>query len=485
MVVVSNTINFFGGETFPLEMHKVRIVQKLSLVPVEERLQAIREAGFNTFLLKNNSIFLDMLTDSGVNAMSDRQLAAMMMADDSYAGSMSFERLKTVALDIFGKEFMLPVHQGRAAENVIAHTFVKEGNVVPMNYHFTTTKAHIGLRGGSVVELFCRDAMDFSSDNPFKGNMDVETLRKTLESERSNIPFVRMEAGTNLIGGQPWSLANLQEVGALCREHKIPLILDASLLADNLYFIKVREKSQQGRSIREITKSISDECDIIYFSARKLGCARGGMILTGNREMHESMMALIPLFEGFLTYGGISIREIEAMAVGLEETMDFDMIRHGPEFIKFMADELVKRGVPVVTPAGGLGCHLNAREFLSHVPQEQYTAGALASAAFIAGGIRGMERGTMSEERNPDGSEHLAEVELLRLALPRRVFTMSQIKYAVDRIHWLFENRTLVGGLAWDFEPKILRFFSGKMKATSDWPEKLAAKFRSDLGDSL
>jgi tryptophanase len=482
---MSDNVVFFKGDNFPLEMHKVRIVQKLSLIPVEERLKAMREAGFNTFLLKNKSVFLDMLTDSGVNAMSDRQLAAMMTADDSYAGSMSFERLKSTAADIFGKEYVLPVHQGRAAENILAEAFVKQGNIIPMNYHFTTTKAHIGLRGGIVEELYTDAAFQLQSGEPFKGNMDINRLKKLLEREKGNIPFIRIEAGTNLIGGQPWSLANLRGVGEICRAAGIPLVLDASLLADNLYFIKNREETEKGKSIREITKNISQECDIIYFSARKLGCARGGLILTNDPKANEAMMALVPLYEGFLTYGGMSVREIEAIAVGLEETMDFDMIRHGPEFIKFMVDELLKRNVPVVTPAGGLGCHLDAKKFLSHIPPEEFIAGALGAAVFIAGGIRGMERGTLSEERNADGSEHLCEVEMLRLALPRRVFTMSQIKYAVDRLQWLYENRGIVGGLKWVHEPKVLRFFSGRLDAVSNWPEKLAEKFRTDFGDSL
>jgi tryptophanase len=482
---MSNNVAFFKGESFPLEMHKVRIVQKLTLIPVEERLAAARGAGFNTFLLKNNAVFLDMLTDSGVNAMSDRQLAAMMTADDSYAGSMSFERLKKTAVDIFGKEYVLPVHQGRAAENILSEAFVKPGNIVPMNYHFTTTKAHIGLRGGSVIELYTDAAMVLQSKEQFKGNMDTERLKKLLEKEKGNIPFVRVEAGTNLIGGQPWSLANVREVGKICRAAGVPLVLDASLLADNLYFIKTREEAEKNKSIREITKSISEEFDIIYFSARKLGCARGGLILTGDPKANEAMMGLVPLYEGFLTYGGMSVREIEAIAVGLEETMDFDMIRHGPEFINFMAGELVKRDVPVVTPAGGLGCHLDAKRFLPHVPAEEFIAGALGAAVFIAGGIRGMERGTLSEERNADGSEHLCEVEMLRLALPRRVFTMSQVKYAIDRIQWLYENRNIVGGLKWVHEPKVLRFFSGRLDAVSDWPERLAKKFRADFGDSL
>lgn len=469
----------------PLEMHKVRIVQKLNLPPVEERLSAIREAGSNTFLLTNNKVFLDMLTDSGVNAMSDRQLGAMMTADDSYAGSMSFERLKGVIVDIFGKELMLPVHQGRAAENVLMRTLVRQSDIVPMNYHFTTTRAHIELNGGQVLELFTPEALNFRSAEPFKGNMDTDRLRAVLAEQGERVPFVRMEAGTNLIGGQPWSLANFEEVADICKAHGTPLVLDASLLADNLYFIKVRETAQRGSSIRAITRRIAELSDIIYFSGRKLGCARGGMIITNDRRAYNGMRPLITLFEGFLTYGGMSVREIEAMAVGLEETMDFDMVRQGPEFIQFMADELIRHGIPVVTPAGGLGCHLNAREFLPHLSPFDYPSGALAAALYIAGGIRGMERGTLSEERNPDGSEHPADAELLRLAMPRRVFTASQIKYAVDRIAWLFENRDLVGGLEWVEEPKNLRFFTGRLRAKGGWQQELCAAFRRDFGDSL
>ncbi|MDL2313683.1 tryptophanase [Desulfovibrio sp. OttesenSCG-928-C14] len=482
---MSAEIRFFSGESFPLEMHKVRIVQKLELPQVEARLQAVRRAGFNTFLLKNSEFFLDMLTDSGVNAMSDRQLAAMMLADDSYAGSASFERLSETARKIFGKEFILPAHQGRGAENIICQAFVKQGNVVPMNYHFTTTKAHIMFRGGTVLECFGPEALNIASSHPFKGNMDIAALREALQVHQGNIPFVRMEAGTNLIGGQPWSVENLRQVAETCREFGLPLLLDASLLADNLYFIKTREQACLAKSIAEITREIADLADIIYFSARKLGCAKGGLILTNNQSFHDRMAEFVPLFEGFLTYGGMSVREMEALTVGLEETMEFDMIRHGPEFIAFMGAELKAKKIPVVTPSGGLGCHIDAGAFLDHLPQELYPSGALASALVIAGGIRGMERGTMSEVRNADGSEKLSDMELLRLAVPRRVFTLSQVRYVVDRLHWLHENRRLVGGLKWSFEPKILRFFSGKLDAVNDWPEQLARKFRQDFGDSL
>ncbi|MFB0921495.1 MAG: beta-eliminating lyase-related protein, partial [Oscillospiraceae bacterium] len=238
-------------------------------------------------------------------------------------------------------------------------------------------------------------------------------------------------------------------------------------------------------SIREIARRMADMSDIIYFSARKLGSARGGGIIFNSDEVKDELQELVPMFEGFLTYGGMSVREMEAIAVGLEETMDIDMISQGPIFIEFMVNELKKHGVPVITPAGGLGCHLNAKEFLPHIPQSEYTAGALAAAMFIAGGVRGMERGTMSEQREADGSERFAEMELLRLAMPRRVFTLSQVKYAIDRIVWLHENRELVGGLKFVEEPKTLRFFFGRLAPVSDWQERLAAKFRVDLGDSL
>ncbi len=479
-------VKFYSGEFIPLEMHKVRIVQKLNLIPIEQRLQAVTEAGNNTFLLKNRDVFLDMLTDSGVNAMSDKQLSAMMVADDSYAGSETFYRLEEKLKEIFGTRYFLPAHQGRACENIISQVLVKPGSVVPMNFHFTTTKAHIVLNGGTVVEIYKEEAMQVASDEPFKGDIDIKKFKALIKKHGAeNIPFLRMEAGTNLIGGQPFSLANLREARKICDMHGILLVLDASLLADNLYFIKTREKCGQKMSLREITRAMADLSDIVYFSARKLGCARGGGICTSNEEIYTKIRELIPLYEGFLTYGGMSVREIEAITVGLDETMDMDMVSQGPQFIQYMVEELVKKGIPVVTPPGGLGCHLDARAFLPHIPQEQYPAGSLASALYLISGIRGMERGTMSEQREEDGSERFSEMELLRLAMPRRVFTLSQVKYAVDRIAWLYDNRNLIGGLIFTEEPKILRFFFGRLTPVSDWQQKLAAKFKADMGDSL
>ena len=357
-------IKLYQGENIPLEMHKVRIVQKLNLIPVEERLKAITEAGNNTFLLRNKDVFMDMLTDSGVNAMSDRQLAAMMVADDSYAGSETYFRLEEKLKEIFGTEYFLPAHQGRACENIISKVFVKEDSVIPMNYHFTTTKSHITINGGRVEEVYIDEALSITSDHPFKGNMDIDKLIALIEKEGvEKVPFVRMEAGTNLIGGQPFSLENLRQVRKVCDDYGTMLVLDASLLADNLHFIKVREECCKNMSIKEITRAMVDLCDITYFSARKLGCARGGGIITNSAELADQMRELVPLYEGFLTYGGMSVREMEALTVGLDETMDEEMINQGPIFIEFMVEEL-KSVVFLWLLPGGLGCHIDAMEFV-------------------------------------------------------------------------------------------------------------------------
>lgn len=479
-------VKFYKGGDIPLELHKVRVVQKLHLVPVERRLDAMKEAGFNTFRLGTKDVYLDMLTDSGTNAMSDNQLAAMMHADDAYAGSQSFERLLQAVKDVLGKNYLLPVHQGRAAENVICHTFVKPGSIIPMNYHFTTVLAHITENGGKVVELLHDRAFELKSDYPFKGNMDIEKLEKCIQEHGvENIPFIRMEASTNLIGGQPFSLANLMDVRRIADKYGIMLVLDASLIGENAFLIKQREDAWKENSMGEILKMMTGLADLVYFSARKLSSSRGGGICTNQKALYSKMEAMIPLYEGFLTYGGISVREIESMAVGLYETLDETVISQSPTFIKYLVEELEKRGIPMVTPPGVLGAHVNAMEFCKHIPQEEYPAGALAAAFYICSGIRGMERGTMSSVRDENGKEILADVELLRLAVPRRVFTLSQVKYVIDRMEWLWDNRHLIGGLKFTYEPPVLRFFMGGLEPTSDWPSKLMDKFRKDFGDSL
>jgi len=481
-----NPIKFYKSEPLPLEFHKVRIVQKLNLVPLDRRLLAIKEAGFNTFKLSTLDVYLDMLTDSGTNAMSDNQLSAMMQADDAYAGSQSFEKLRKAILDVLGKKYVLPTHQGRGAENVICQTFIKPGNVIPMNYHFTTALAHITASGGKIEELLCDDALELQSDNPFKGNMDIEKLEQCiLRYGVENIPFIRMEASTNLIGGQPFSIRNMMDVRKIADKHGIMLVLDASLIGENAYLVKLREEEWKENPMEEIIKMMTSLADLVYFSARKLSSSRGGGICTNRKALYQKMEALIPLYEGFLTYGGMSIREIEAMAVGLYETLDETIICQSPDFIKFMVTGCMDRGIPMVTPPGVLGAHVDAMKFCSHIPQSQYPAGALTAAFYLCSGVRGMERGSVSSARDEQGNEVPADVELLRLALPRRVFTLSQVKYAMDRLEWLFDNRKLIGGLRFTYEPPVLRFFMGTLEPVEDWPARLVDKFRKVFGDSL
>ena len=482
----NNTIRFYKSNDIPVELHKVRVVQKLFLKPVEERKAAMETAGFNTFLLSTKDVFLDMLTDSGTNAMSDLQVSSMLHADDAYAGSQSFYRMESALRDVFGKHYVLPAHQGRAAENIVSRAFIKEGDVIPMNYHFTTTKEHMELNGGKVLEIFTDDALEIKSDKPFKGNIDINKLKAVFKKYgKERVAFVRMEASTNLIGGQPFSMQNMRDVREICDQNGVMMVLDASLIGENAWFIKQREKEFENTEIKDILREMCNYADLVYFSSRKVSSSRGGGILTNREDLYLKMRDLVVLYEGFLTYGGMSVREIEAMAVGITDTCDETVISQSPSFIAYAVNQLDEAGIPVITPPGALGCHIDAKSFLSHIPQQDYPAGALASALYIISGIRGMERGTISSVRDEKGNDLLADMELVRLAFPRRVFTLSQTMFVIDRVKWLFDNRELIGGLEWVEEPAVLRFFMGKLKAKTNWPEKLLAKFKQDFGDSL
>jgi tryptophanase len=482
----STTIKFYKEEQIPVELHKVRVVQKLFLRPIDDRAKAMEAAGFNTFLLDTSNVFLDMLTDSGTNAMSDNQVASMHQADDAYAGSQSFYRMEKAVRDVFGKHYVMPVHQGRAAENIISQVFIKKGDVIPMNYHFTTTKEHMMLNGGTVLEIYTDKALDIKSSEPFKGNIDIDKLKAVFaEYGAEHVAFVRMEASTNLIGGQPFSMQNMRDVKKICEENGTMMVLDASLIGENAYMIKKREPEFANANIKDILNEMCGYADLVYFSSRKVSSTRGGGICTNSNDLYLKMRDLLVLFEGFTTYGGMSTREIEALAVGMYETCDDTVISQSPSFIEYAVNSLDAAGIPVITPAGALGCHIDAMGFIPHVPQQQYPAGALAAALFIVSGIRGMERGTISSIRDENGDDILADVELLRLAFPRRVFTLSQTKFMIDRVKWLYDNRELVGGLEWVEEPPLLRFFMGRLKPVGNWVEKLVAKFKADFGDSL
>jgi tryptophanase len=443
----------------------------------------MEEAGYNTFLLRSRSIFIDMLTDSGTNAMSDNQLAAMMQSDDAYAGSESFYKLEESVREIFGYQYVMPTHQGRAAEHLLAKTFVKPGHIVPMNYHFTTTKAHFDLAGGKVLELYGPEALITESSYPFKGNMDLGRLQAAIEKAGpANVSFVRMEATTNLIGGQPFSLENLRAVKALIEPLGIFLVVDGSLISENAYFIRQREPGYENASIRDIIREIMSVADLCYLSGRKSCSVRGGMIATNRKDLFEAIRPWLPVYEGFYTYGGMSSKEIEAMAVGIREMTELEVAGASADAIKYFVCLLQTKGIPVVTPPGGLACHVDAMRFIDHVPQSEYPAGALGAAVFITSGIRGMERGSVSMDRDKEGNDVPADMELLRLAVPRRVYTMSHFQYAADRLKWLYDHRKMIGGLEFYEEPPVLRFFGGKMKPKGDWGATLAEAFEAHFG---
>jgi tryptophanase len=478
------SIKLSSGQEIPIEMHKARMVQKISLIPVEERLKAIGEGGYNTFLLKTKDIFLDMLTDSGVNAMSDNQFAAMIKTDDAYAGSMTFYEFASAVEDVLGYKHVMNTHQGRAAEHLLAKVFIKPGDVVPTNYHFTTTRAHIELAGGLVLEIYYDEALKTESSNPFKGNIDPQKLKNVIKKYgKDKVAFVRMEATTNLIGGQPFSMKNLKEMRQICNENGLLLVLDGSLICENAYMIRQREKGYESKTVAEIVKEMCSIPDVFYMSGRKNTSVRGGMIGTNNKELFDKIRPWLPVYEGFFTYGGMSMREIGAMAVGVREMVDPSVAGSSVEQIKYFVKRLTETGIPVVTPAGGLACHLDAVKFLPHIPQSQYPAGALSAALYIASGIRSMERGTISVDRDKEGKEIMADIELTRIALPRRVYTVSHIEYAIDRINWLYKHRNLIKGLKFVFEPPVLRFFDGRLEPIGNWGKDLCEAFQKELGN--
>jgi tryptophanase len=352
-----------------------------------------------------------------------------------------------------------------------------------MNYHFTTTKAHFDLAGGKVLELYTDEALKTTSSFPFKGNMDLGRLKAAIDTAGpANVSFVRMEATTNLIGGQPFSLENLRQVKALIEPLGIFLVVDGSLISENAYFIRQREPGYENTSIRDIIREIMSIADLCYLSGRKSCSVRGGMIATNRKDLYEAIRPWLPVYEGFFTYGGMSSKEIEAMAVGIREMTQLEVAGSSADAIKYFVALLEEKGVPVVTPAGGLACHVDAMRFIPHVPQSEYPAGALAAAVFLTSGIRGMERGSVSMDRDKDGNDVPSDMELVRLAVPRRVFTISHFLYAADRLKWLYDHRALVGGLEFREEPPVLRFFAGKLAPKLNWGARLAAEFEKDFG---
>ncbi len=448
------------------EPFKIKVVEPVKLTTGEQRRRAIAEAGYNTFLLRSEDVYIDLLTDSGTSAMSDWQWAGMMLGDEAYAGSRNFYHLEEMVRKYYGYRYIVPTHQGRGAEHILSRVLIRPGHLIPGNMYFTTTRLHQELAGGRFVDVILPEAHDPACEHPFKGNVDLEKLEALILRHPGQIPYVSVAATVNMAGGQPISLANLRAVRELTARHNIRLILDATRVAENAYFIQQREPDQAGRAIAAIVRDLCALSDGCTMSAKKDALVNiGGFLAVNERQVYEEASNLVVVYEGLHTYGGMAGRDMEAVARGIEESLDDDHIRARVGQVLYLGEKLREWEIPIVAPIGGHGVFLDARRFLPDIPQEHYPAQALAAAIYADSGVRTMERGTVSAGRNQDtGEENQPALELVRLAIPRRVYTQAHMDVVAESVLAVFEQRDCVRGLRMVFEPRYLRFFQARFE---------------------
>ena len=448
------------------EPYKIKMVEHLRMTSPEERARAAAEAGYNTFLLRSDDVYIDLLTDSGTSAMSDRQWAAMMIGDEAYAGSRNFYRLEQAMREHYGYKHLIPTHQGRGAEHLLSQIAIKPGQVVPGNMYFTTTKLHQELAGGTFADVIIAEAHDPASEHPFKGNVDLEKLRRLIEKHGAeNIAYLSLETNVNMAGGQPCSLANIRDTCSLCHEHGISVFLDATRAAENAFFIKEREAGQQDKTLAEILREICSHTDGCTMSAKKDSLVNiGGFLALNDDALAEKARNMVVVYEGLHTYGGMAGRDMEAMAVGIAESVSWDHQHARIGQVEYLGHKLIDAGVPVVHPVGGHGIFLDAQAFLPHIPREYFPAQALAAALYVDSGVRAMERGAVSAGRGPDGENLYPKLELVRLTLPRRVYTQAHMDVTAESVISLFEEPQRVVGLKFTYEPEHLRFFQARFE---------------------
>ncbi len=449
------------------EPFKIKVVEPVRLVNPSQRLAAIAEAGYNTFLLRSQDVYIDLLTDSGTSAMSDRQWAGMMLGDESYAGSRNFYHLEETVRSVYGYKHLIPTHQGRGAEHILSRVLIKPGHVVPGNMYFTTTRLHQELAGGSFVDIIIPEAHDPANEHPFKGNVDLSKLEAVIaEYGAARIPYVSLAATVNMAGGQPISLENLRAVRELTARHGIRIILDATRVAENAYFIQQREPAERDLSIAEIVREICSLTDGCTMSAKKDALVNiGGFLAVNDWDIFEEARNMVVIYEGLHTYGGMAGRDMEAVAIGLEESVDDDHIRARVGQVLYLGEKLRDWGVPIVLPIGGHGIFLDAKAFLPHLDQSQYPAQALAAAIYLDSGVRTMERGIVSAGRDKDtGEEHHPKLELVRVTIPRRVYTQAHMDVVAESILAVYQEREKVRGLRMVYEPRYLRFFQARFE---------------------
>lgn len=443
------------------------MVELLKMTTPAQRKKAIKDAGYNTFLLRSEDVYIDLLTDSGTSAMSDAQWSGLMLGDEAYAGSKNFYHLEAVVRKYYGYKYIIPTHQGRGAENLLSQVMIKKGDVIPGNMYFTTTRLHQELAGGRFVDVIIDEAHDPESLHPFKGDIDLGKLEDLIKKHGADrIPYICVATTVNMAGGQPVSMANLKALRALTAKYGIKVMLDMTRIAENAWFIQQREKGYARRSVASLVKEICSYTDGATFSGKKDALVNiGGFLALNDKEKFEEASNLVVVYEGLHTYGGLAGRDMEAMAIGIIESVQDDHMDARIGQVLYLGDELSERGIPIVKPIGGHGIFVDAKKFLPHLKQTDFPAQALAAELYEDAGIRAMERGLVSAGRNSKTGDHyFPKLELVRLTIPRRVYTQAHMDVIAESVERVYNLRDRIRGLEMVYEPKYLRFFQARFK---------------------
>ncbi|MBK7650639.1 MAG: tyrosine phenol-lyase [Flammeovirgaceae bacterium] len=448
------------------EPYKMKMVELLRMTTKAQRIKAIKEAGYNTFLLKSDDVYIDLLTDSGTNAMSDRQWSAFMLGDEAYAGSKSFFHMEDAIKENYGYKYIVPTHQGRGAENILSKVLIKKGDIIPGNMYFTTTRLHQELAGGKFYDIIIDEAHDPTNEHPFKGNVDLNKLDVLVKKYGAKrIPYVSIATNVNMAGGQPISMDNLKKLRAYTKKQGIRIIHDMTRVAENAYFIQQREKGYERISIKKIVKEICFYTDGATMSAKKDALVNiGGFMATNEWDVFEEARNLVVVYEGLHTYGGLAGRDMEAIAVGINESLDDHHQHARVGQVEYLGQKLQSYGIPIVKPIGGHGIFVDAKAFLPHLTQDEFPAQALAAEIFIDSGVRTMERGIVSAGRKANGENYYPKLELVRFTIPRRVYTQAHMDVVAESAAAVFERRENIKGLKLIYEPKYLRFFQARFE---------------------
>lgn len=449
------------------EPWKIKMVEPIKMTTREERLHAIKEAGYNTFLLKSEDVYIDLLTDSGTNAMSDRQWAGLMLGDEAYAGSRNFYHLAETVKDYYTYKHLVPTHQGRAAEHILSTIMIKDGDYIPGNMYFTTTRLHQELAGGTFVDVIIDEAHDTENEHPFKGNVDLVKMQNLINKVGADkIPYVCIATAVNMAGGQPISLGNLKGLRSLCDKYDIPIVHDMTRVAENAYFIQQREEGYTDKSIKEIVFEICALTDHATMSSKKDALVNiGGFLATNDDDIFMKAKNMVVMYEGLHTYGGMSGRDMEAVAIGIKESISDDHMASRVGQTLYLGNKLLEFGIPIVRPIGSHGVFIDAKKFLPHLSQDELPSQTLAAEIYLESGVRTMERGVVSAGRNKKtGKHHYPKLELVRITIPRRVYTQAHMDVVAESIAAVYDRRDDIHGLKFVYEPEYLRFFQARFE---------------------